>query len=311
MTATVAAPTGAPAARQSDQRPALRHRLAERGIDRTLVLLVPGVLFIVVLFVYPFLYGLQLSFQPQGGGGLLANYKAFFADSYQRDTIWLTLRLGLPAAVLNVVVSVPLAYAMRGAFRGKRTLTTLLVLPITLGTVLTADGLLNYLGPNGWFNRVLTGLHIVDQPVTLIHNYTGVFMSLIITGFPFAFLLTSSYLSGIDPSLDRAAATLGAPALQRFFKITLPLLMPGLAVTFCLSFVLAFSVFPSAQLVGNPSGSTHVISIAAYHAAFDQFDYSMGSAVAMIMAVVMLVIIGLVLAGRSRLYVGSTSGGKG
>jgi putative spermidine/putrescine transport system permease protein len=300
----------APAGRAAG-RPALRHRLAERGVDRLLLLLVPGVLFAIVLFIYPLLYGLQLSFQPAHGGGAFANYRTFFSDPYLRSTIWKTLWLGLPAALLNVVASVPIAYRMRGRFRGKRTLTTLLVLPITLGTVLTADGLIEYLGPAGWFNKVLMSLHLVHSPVQLIHNYTGVFLSLVITGFPFAFLLTSSYLSGIDPSLDRAAATLGAPAVQRFFRITLPLLAPGLAITFCLSFVLAFSVFPSAQLVGDPSGTTHVISIAAYDAAFQQFDYSMGSTIALIMAVVMLVVIGVVMAARSRLYVGSTTGGKG
>ena len=80
----------------------------------------------------------------------------------------------------------------------------------------------------------------------LIYNYWGVLFSLIITGFPFAFLLVLSYLSGIDPTLERAAATLGADTWQRFRQITLPLLAPGLATTFVLTFVLAFSVFPSA-----------------------------------------------------------------
>jgi putative spermidine/putrescine transport system permease protein len=77
-----------------------------------------------------------------------------------------------------------------------------------------------------------------------------------------------------------------------------------------LSFVLAFSVFPSAQLVGDPAGSTRVISIAAYEAAFQKFDYSMGSTIAMIMAVVMLIVIGVVMAWRTTFYRGAT-GGKG
>ena len=122
-------------------RRSLKHRLADRGIDRVLLLLLPGVAFLLLLFVYPFLYGLQLSFAPLQGGPL-ANYETFFSDSYLRDTIWTTLRLGVPAALLNVLVSVPIAYRMRGQFRGKRTLTTLLVVPITLGTVLTAEGLI-------------------------------------------------------------------------------------------------------------------------------------------------------------------------
>lgn len=298
-------------ARTERERPtSLRHRLAERGVDRTLWLLLPAVVFVVALFIYPFLYGLQLSFQPMKGGGALANYKEFFGDAYLRRTIWTTLGLGLPAAVLNVAVSVPIAYVMRGKVRGKRTLTTLLVVPITLGTVLTAQGIIMYAGPKGWLNQALMGLSIIDHPLTLIHNWTGVFLSLIITGFPFAFLLTLSYLSGIDPSLDRAAATLGAGPWQRFRTITLPLLAPGLMITFMLSFVLAFSVFPSAQLVGDPAGSTRVISIAAYEAAFQKFDYSMGSTIAMIMAVVMLIVIGVVMAWRTTFYRGAT-GGKG
>jgi putative spermidine/putrescine transport system permease protein len=290
------------------QAPALRHRLAERGVDRQLLLLAPAVLFVVLLFLYPFFYGLQLSFAPREGGPL-ASYAAFFSDPYQRGTIWNTLRLALPAALLNVLASVPIAYRMRGTFRGKRLLTTVLVVPITLGTVLTAQGLLNFLGPAGWFNKILTGFG-VDEPARLVGNYWGVFFSLVITGFPFAFLLILSYLSGIDPTLEQAAATLGADWKQRFRHITLPLLAPGLATTFCLAFVLAFSVFPSAILVGNPAGETRVLAIAAYQAQYEQYNYSLASAIAMVMGAVELIVIAVVLLWRSRLYVGST-GGKG
>ncbi|SDZ17423.1 carbohydrate ABC transporter membrane protein 1, CUT1 family [Micromonospora pattaloongensis] len=296
-------------------RTALRHRLAERGIDRQLLLLAPAAAFVAVLFIYPFLYGVGLSLQPARGGPLGA-YRQFFADPYQRDTVLTTLGLALPAALLNVAASVPIAYRMRGhrsgwRSRGKRLLTTVLVVPITLGTVLTAQGLLNFLGPTGWFNRILLATGLVDAPLRLTNNYWGVFFSLVITGFPFAFLLVLSYLSGIDPTLERAAATLGAGGAQRFRRITLPLLAPGLATTFCLTFVLAFSVFPSAVLVGDPAGQTRVISIAAYDAAYVRYDYPMAAAIAVIMGVVELAVIAAVLGWRSLLYTGSTSGGKG
>jgi putative spermidine/putrescine transport system permease protein len=287
-----------------------RHRLAERGVDRRLWLLLPATVFVLVLFIYPFVYGLSLSFQPMNGGGAFANYQKLFSDAYQRDTILTTLKIALPAALLNVLAAVPIAFRMRGRFRGKRLMTTVLVIPITLGTVLTAQGLLNFLGPTGWFNRVLMGIGLTDDPIRLTNNYWGVFFSLIITGFPFAFLLVLSYLSGIDPTLERAAATLGASRSQRFRRITLPLLAPGLATTFLLTFVLAFSVFPSAVLVGNPAGSTRVISLAAYQAAYEQYDYAYASAIAMIMGAVELVVVAIVLVWRARLYTGST-GGKG
>ena len=144
-----------------------------------------------------------------------------------------------------------------------------------------------------------------------MHNYWGVFASLLVTGFPFTFLLVLSYVTGIDPVLERAAATLGAGATRRFLHIYLPLLAPGLAVTFCLSFVQAFSVFPSAVLLGAPAGPTRVISIAAYEAAFEAYDYSLASAIAMVMGFVELAIVAAILAGRGALYRGPTSVAKG
>jgi putative spermidine/putrescine transport system permease protein len=305
----VTAASGTPAAPPPAARPALRHRLAERGVDRLLLLVLPGALAMAALFLYPFLYGLQLSFQPSSGGTFGA-YHRFFSEPFSRKSIWATFSLAIPAALVNVGASVPISYRMRREFRGKRLLLALLVVPITLGTVLTAEGILEFYGPAGWFNRTLHLLGLADSPVKLTMNYTGVLLSLVISGFPFAYLLTHSYLSGIHPSLEKAAATLGAGWWQRFRHITFPLLLPGLMTTFCLTFVMAFAVFPSAMMVGDPNGSTHVISIEAYQAALERFDYAQGCADAMIMTVLMLAVIVAVTALRSRMYRGST-GGKG
>src|SRR5438552_15221649 len=136
-------------------------------------------------------------------------------------------------------------------------------------------------------------------------------MSLLISGFPFAFLLILSYITGMDPVPARAAATLGADPEAQFRHFCLPLLAPGLALCFCLSFVQAFSVFPSAILLGSPAGPTRVISIAAYEAAFEQYDYSLASAIAMIMGFVQLVIVAAVLGLRNMFYRGPVTGGKG
>src|SRR3546814_16022311 len=92
-----------------------------------------------------------------------------------------------------------------------------------------------------------------------------------------------AYVTGIDPSLSRAAATLGASPFAQFRRIYLPLLVPGLVATFCLVFVQAFAVFPSAVLLGSPAGSTRVISLAAYEAAYEEFNFSMASSIAIVM----------------------------
>jgi len=280
------------------------------GVDRTVLLVVPGVLFVLLLFVYPFLYGLVLSFLPKQGSAVV-NYAKFFSTPYLYQTIATTLWISLPATLINVGVALPIAFRLRRSTSTQRILTGLLVVPITLGTVLVAEGLLTYLGPQGWFNRVLMEFGAIAAPVRLTHNYWGVLLSLVITGFPFAFLLILSYITGIDPVLAQAAATLGASPAQRFRHIFLPLLAPGLAIAFCLAFVQAFSVFPSAVLLGAPAGPTRVISIAAYQAAFEDYDYSMASAIAMIMGAVQLAIVVLVLAARGAFYRGPAGGAKG
>ncbi|WP_406853556.1 sugar ABC transporter permease [Alsobacter sp. KACC 23698] len=287
----------------------LRLRLAARGFDAVTLLVLPALFVLIALFVYPFAYGLWLSFRPKAGG-LFGNYARFFSDPFLYDTIGTTLLIALPTTVLNLLIAVPVAFRVR-LMRRQRLLTTILVLPITLGTVLVAEGLLNYLGPQGWLNRSLLALGLISSPVRLIHNYWGVVLSLVITGFPFTFLLTLSYVTGIDPALEQAAATLGARAAARFRHVFLPLLVPGLAIAFCLSFVQAYSVFPSAVLLGAPAGPTRVISIAAYQAAFEEYDYSLASAIAMIMGAVQLLVVAIVLSIRGLFYRGPAAGAKG
>lgn len=276
------------------------------------MMIVPGLFVVLALFLYPFLYGFLLSFEPKAeGGGFLANYIRFFSEPRLYETIGKTLWLALPVTIFNVGLAVPFAFMLRKPSAGQRALSTLLVIPMTLGTVMVAEGLMLYLAPNGWFNRVLLELGVMGSPLRLLNNYWGVALSLVITGFPFAFMMMLSYTTGIDPTLARAAATLGATPARQFRHIYLPLLVPGLAITFCLTFVQAFAVFPSAVLLGAPAGVTRVISIAAYEAAYEDYDTSMASTIAIIMGVIQLAIVVAVLWLRKLSYRGPVVGGKG
>ena len=126
-------------------------------------------------------------------------------------------------------------------------------MPITLGTVLIAEGLLTYFGPQGLAEPAADrDRSRLRRPIRLTHNYWGVLISLIISGFPFAFLLILSYITGIDPALARAAATLGAGPRAQFRHIYLPLLAPGLAMTFCLCVRAGVLGVPVGGAAGRP-----------------------------------------------------------
>jgi putative spermidine/putrescine transport system permease protein len=280
------------------------------GRDLRILLVIPAVLAILVLFIYPFGYGVVLSLRPSEGSWL-ANYSRFFSEPRLYETITTTLKISLPVTIFNMLIALPMAFLLRVPSLKQRLIAAVLVIPMTLGTVLVAQGMLTYLSPNGWFNRSLLSMGLIAEPLRILHGPLAVELSLLITGFPFAFLMLLSYVTGIDPSLSRAAATLGASPFEQFRRIYLPLLVPGLVATFCLVFVQAFAVFPSAVLLGSPAGTTRVISLVAYEAAYEEFNYSMASSIAIVMGIVQLVVVLIALGIRRAAYRGPASGGKG
>jgi putative spermidine/putrescine transport system permease protein len=288
--------------------------MAARFRNSTLIiLLLPALVYIVFLFLYPLCYGIILSLTDKDGSFTFENYVRFFTDDWEFRTIGITLAIAVPATLINVGAAIPFAYYMRHGMRGEKMITFFLILPITLGTVLIAQGMLTYMGPHGWVNQLLIALGIVDaaHPIQLTHNYAGVMISIVIQGFPFAFLMLLGYISGINPALENAAQMLGASKAQTFIKVLFPLMVPGIAISFCLNFVMAFSVFPSAVLLGQPSGPTRVISIAAYQWAFEKFNFNMGSTISLVMAGIELLVVSVVLFLRQRMYRGVAMAGKG
>ena len=289
-------------------RQPLKHRLAERGIDWSLLLMLPAIVIIGGLFVYPFLYGISISFEPLEGGPF-ANYTNFFGDPYLVDSIFKTLRLAIPASLVSVVIAAPIAFQARRDFRGRRLVTLMLMLPLTFGSILIAQGMWRAFAPFGWVNLLLTGIGLPEG--NFLYNYTGTFIATVMTTLPFSFLMLMGFFGGIDKSLENAAATLGASRAARFWRIDLPLAMPGILVAFMLALVESFAVFPSAILVGQPDNATHVLTLPIYHAASQRSDYSDAAAIAVIMTIIELIILGVMLLIRGRLYRGSAVGGKG
>jgi len=290
-------------------RQPLRHRLADRGIDWSLLLLLPAVLIIGGLFVYPFLYGLSISFEPLKGNNTLSNYTDFLSDSYLRDSIVKTLRLALPVAFVSVAFAAPLAFQARRNFRGRQAITLVFMLPLTFGSILIAQGMMRVFSDGGWINLLLETVGIPKHQ--FIYNYAGTFIATTMVTIPFVFLLLMGFFGGIDRSLEQAAGTLGASRAARFWRITLPLASPGMVTAFTLALVEAFAVFPSAILVGQPDNATHVLTLPIYTAASQHSDYGSAAAIAMIMTVIELIILVVLVTVRNRIYRGPATSGKG
>jgi putative spermidine/putrescine transport system permease protein len=288
----------------------------------SLWLSLPACAAVLVLFIYPFIYGVIVSLHGGyvgEGPWTLKNYTSLVTDhSLGFGKILLnTLAISLPTTCISVIISIPLAHYMRHGIKLERIITLLLILPITLGTVMVAQAMLTYFNPKvGWFGRTLTlvlgwvGIHI--GPLYILHTQLAVDIALFLLGFPFVFLLILGYMSAINPDLERASRMLGANSWQTFWRVNFPLSLPGIAVAFSLNFVANFGVFPSAVVVGDPAGSSNVLAYAAWYQAFASYNLPLGTAIAVVMGVIQLVVIGVVLWLQNRVARGSAiSGGKG
>jgi putative spermidine/putrescine transport system permease protein len=174
--------------------------------------------------------------------------------------------------------------------------------------ILLSQGILGFYGGKGWFNQMLLGIGLLEEPLVLTHNFTGVMLSLFMQQFPFCFLMLLGYISGIDPSIENSARTLGANPWTVFRRVMLPLIAPGLAIAFALVFVMSFATFPSAILLGQPTGATRTIAIAAYAQAFEQFDMPYASAIAVIMGLFQLAALLVIILLRKRMVTAATMG---
>ncbi|MBA3874635.1 MAG: ABC transporter permease subunit [Anaerolineae bacterium] len=287
-----------------------------RRINWEVILLaLPALIFVVAVFILPFLFGLNLSLHTnlKGVGGFtLSNYLQFFNDPSQNDSIWITFQVALPVTLFSIIISIPLAYYMRRGIRFERFITTLLILPLTLGNVMVAQSMLMYFGRQGWFNQGLQAMGLIKDPLALVHNWAGVEIALFIQNFPFVFLMILGYMSGISPDLERASRMLGVGAWRTFWRVIWPLVLPGVAIAFCLNFVANFTVFPTAVLVGRPENQTKVLSIIAFRAAYEQNNPPLGTAIAFIMGAIEFLVVASVLWLRSRTAkVSVLGGGKG
>lgn len=278
----------------------------------TAVLLLPAAVFLLAVFVYPFIYALGLSLTEKGSSILsFANYARFFHDSVELKTVWNTLKVSVPVTILSIVLAVPIAYHMRFGVKNEKAVLFFLRIPMTLGVVLIAEGMMTFMGRNGWLMLLLEKLGMITTRTGLIHNYWGVVISLFIQSFPMGLTILIGYVRGIHPSLESASRMLGASQIQTFWKVQFPLMMPGILIAFCLNFTSNFSVFTSALMLGQPTSTTRVMAYSAYITAYEYFNYNYSSTICIMMVLIQFFILGVVFALRNKLYKGASSVGKG
>ena len=200
---------------------------------------------------------------------------------------------------LVVLLAYPLAYYLaRTANRWRGALIAAALAPLLASVVVRTYGWWVILNREGPISLFLQWLHPSWGPLTILPSSAAIIIGLTHSLLPYGVLTILSAVNGINPSLERAAMSLGASRFNTFLSVTLPLSASGVAGAFLLSFSLAISAYATPAILGSPATATMATRIYEFLTSLD--DWSLGSAMAAILIVSTLLILALGTAAGAR-----------
>lgn len=215
-------------------------------------LTLPSMAVVGILMVAPLLWLLSMSFISVEGTFGLANYQLFFSEPVYVQMFANTFLIGFVVTVVTLLLGYPVAYLMSILPQRSAGLLMLAVLvPFwTSGLVRTFSWLI-LLQRNGVVNKSLMWLEIIERPLALVHNMTGTIIGMVHIMVPFLVLPLYASMKSIDGNLMRAAANLGSSPTHAFFRIFLPLSLPGLIAGTIMVFVMSLGFYLTPALLGG------------------------------------------------------------
>lgn len=263
--------------------------------DQAMLLLptLPAMLLVAALLVAPLLWLIFLSFLDREGAWSFANYVQIFSDASYGRSLWLTLWLSFLVTAICAVAGYVLAYAMvamPGWMAG--TCLALVTLPFWTSVLVRTYAWLVLLQHRGIVNNLLLAAGLIDEPLPLVHNFTGTAIGMIHIMLPFMVFPLYASLRRIDADYIRAALGLGASPLVAFWRVFFPLSLPGLAAGCILVFVLGLGFYITPALLGG--GRTIVMSLAIERDINLNLNWGPASAVAVLFVLAVLAIFALV-----------------
>jgi len=239
--------------------------------------------FLLVLFVYPVLRLLLFSVE----NGSLAHFEKALTDGLYVQVLLATFEIAIVVAVICLLLGYPVAYLLATAspfWAGFG--FALLLLPFWTSVLVRTYAWMIILGRNGIFNRTLLELGIVDQPLALLHNTTGVLIGMVHVLLPYMVFPIYSIMKRVDMQLLSAAEGLGASSAQAFRRIYLPLTLPGVFAGMTLVFIISLGFFITPALLGG--GRVMMIGVQVERLVRQYLDWSLAAAVAVILLAVAL-----------------------
>lgn len=265
----------------------LQHELRDmKKIWRDPILMTTIVFLIVALSIfilYPLFSVLKVSFIDTGRSFSLDAYRKVLNDLDFRETFWNTIKLGVTVGLLSTIIGFIFAYAdayLKSHF--KKLFKLVSILPIISPPFVLALSAIMLFGQFGLVTRQLLGITNAN-----IYGFKGIVIVQTMTFFPIAYLLLIGLLQKIDPALEEASRSMGASRWTTFKTVTLPLMLPGIANAFLLTFIEVVADFSNPMVIG---GSYSTLATKIYMQAIGNYDMGGGAAIAVILLVLSILL---------------------
>ena len=271
-----------------------------------LLFALPACIYMLVFVGYPIVSNIVLSLQDVTVVNLsrgekhfigIQNYMKLFQDDVFLKSLGNTLVFTISCLIFQFLIGFALALFLNRPFRTARPVRGFLMIPWMIPMTVTALIFkLLFATDIGVVNYFLKSLHLISKNIDWLTSSKTAMLVVIIAnvwiGIPFNTILLSTGLTTIPQELYESAAIDGANARQSFFRITLPLLRSTIESVLVLGFIYTFKVYDLVYVMtsGGPVNSTHLLSTYSYKQSFELFNYSMGSSVANVLLLILLIV---------------------
>ena len=247
-------------------------------------LLFPGIVLLCFFLVLPLLSSLIPTVFPESSFSLQL-YIDFFKDSYFMAVLGRTLSISLIVTIFCAVLGLPAAYVISGVSKKWRgILIALTLFPLLTNSVIRSFAWITILGKNGVINNLLMMFGVITEPMSLLYTDFSIIIGSVYLFLPTMIMTRVGVLENIDDDLLEAAATLGLSPLKGFFKIILPLSLPGMIVGSILVFTGTLTAYTTPQLLGG--NKKMMLATLLYQRATTLGDWTSASVIALVMIVI-------------------------
>ena len=210
------------------------------------------------------------------------NFIYILSDSLYSDTYLNSLKISVLSTLICLLFGYPIAYGIvRSGPVAKPLLLFAIILPFWTSFLLRVYAWMGLLADQGTINNLLIALGLIDEPIRMLYTEFAVFVGIVYTYMPFMILPLYANMEKLDGSLNEAAADLGSKPINTFFRVTLPLTIPGIVAGSLLVFIPATGEYIIPDLLGG--GNVQMIGRVLFNEFSRNTDWPVASAVAVVL----------------------------